>query len=195
MASYIFFGHGWNTSETFSIENLNNVGIGMISSATCLYEDSSQKHMQMMLKYQNSSDYLEALKNYAAQYKNEFCIYRSSGKQEEKEKNVIVPDLLLTTLAKGQESNKMIKFGSIRAEKMPVILMLSDIVKILYQKHPEGFFLLVYACRTPLDSFQVKNMGAFGEIKSGKILEFVKDKNLRILEDDEIVETPKCSPW
>ena len=176
---YIFFGHGWNTDKVFSIKNKTNIYIVLLESpVTCA--DSMKYNFTEKLKNSTSSlEYINYVNKIAKKLRNEFCMYNSESEFH------IVPDMLITTY---KNKNELVALIDIDAKKIisnSSIMLLSELVETL----GNNFFLQIYACRSQLDAYQIEN------IQIIEVKEYINNKQLKILNEDDIIQTPKCSPF
>jgi hypothetical protein len=179
--SYVFVGHGWNLDETIDLAK-HNASVIMLSHPTCLF-DENRKHKQLLMKYSDDLKmYMTNLlhpisENKEEQVLNEFCLYNKNA-----------PELLLTSYTKKYEQSASFlqKFGKVSGEKVQKVALLSEILQYISQKeNSEPFLLIVYACRCPLDHFQLENIEQFGEEAEKSIKNVIKINNIKILNDNE----------
>jgi signal transduction protein with GAF and PtsI domain len=179
--SYVFVGHGWNLNQTIDLTQYN-ASVIMLSQPTCLF-DENRKHKQLLIKYgQDLQLYMTNLLHPASESKeeqvsNEFCMYRKNA-----------PQLLLTSYSKKYEQSATFlqKIGQVSAEKVQKVMLLSEILQYISEKeNRKPFLLIVYACRCPLDHFQLENIEQFGREAEDSIKNFVEINNIRILEEYE----------
>lgn len=161
--SYVFVGHGWNLDNVIDLTKYNAQVI-MLSQPTCLF-DENRKHKQLLIKHgHNLKVYMENLLYPDSENKvsNEFCLYTENA-----------PELLLTSYTKRFEQSLSFlqKIGNVTAEKIQKVVLLSEILEYLFQKEKgASFLLIVYACRCPLDHFQMENIEQFGQEAVNAIL-------------------------
>lgn len=189
---YIFIGHGWSTDRTFLLPENGNMKIVMLQDDVCLMERSDTKHAKNLSRIgyggYTASDYLKDLHVMTSvKIKNKFCVYNSDYRS--------VPDLLLTTHTKGDDS-RFQKLGNLRATKLGIhVLLLSELVDILIQKHGLNFSLIVHACRSTLDVFQLENLEIFGPKGRSDLVGFIQKNNINVLSNDAKISSPPCSPY
>lgn len=179
--SYVFIGHGWNLEKTINLEKYNATVI-MLSEPTCLF-DENRKHRQLLMQHAKSlQDYLQNLLHPKGVI-NDFCEYSK-----------MAPELLLTTYTKHPgESSFLIKFGNIRSEPDVKVMLLSEILdKLSKQENNNPLLLIIYACRCPLDHFQLDNLFQFGEKALEEIQAKIKVKNITILQGGAKTAEVKC---
>jgi len=158
----------------------------MLTYPTCLF-DENRKHKQLLMKYGNDlAIYTKNLLHPVSEEKvsNEFCSYTKKA-----------PELLLTSYTKKYEQSALFlqKIGKVSAEKVQKVMLLSEILEYLSQKEQgEPFLLIVYACRCPLDHFQMENMEQFGDEAVVEIGKLIKAKNITILQDDDKGAVVEC---
>jgi hypothetical protein len=178
---YIIIGHGWNLDSTIDLDDYN-CEVTMLSAPLCLYEKVNFKHKQILTKFIDTKSpkrYLRTLWE-ESKISNDFCNFKHK-----------CPQLLLTLMAKGNESNFLQKVGALRGEKIDIVFLLSDLLEILHKKGRK-FRLIVYACRCPLDHFQFDNLDAFGIINRDVLKKFIVENEINILADNDQGSTYPC---
>lgn len=154
--TFIFIGHGWSTGSTFNISKHKNLRIIMLRYPVCLMDDPSTRHLKSLMRIgingYTADDYVYEMIENARKNRNEFCMYDSS-------EYTVVPNLLLTVHKKGNELARFQKAGDIRPTKLGAhVLMLDELVK----KLGDNSTLVVYACRSELDAWQMEHLEVFG---------------------------------
>ena len=180
--SYVFIGHGWNLDNVIDLTKYNATVV-MLSYPTCLF-DENRKHKQLLMQHGNDINrYIDNLLHPQSEVKNEFCSYSEKA-----------PELLLTTYTKKSEisTSFLQQIGKISAEKIQKVVLLSEILEYLAMKEKGPFVLIVYACRCPLDHFQLENIDQFGEEATKAIQEIIGAKKIKILQDDEKGASIEC---
>lgn len=172
---YVFIGHGWDLNKELILKDGQYVA--MLSTPTCLFEEPTFRHMRLLATTPDPEKYTQALLSHAKEYNNDFCLYSSEEKR--------IPELLLTTYSKSTELSKLVKVGEMRGMDVPNVFLLSEILAMLQGKNPSGFFLIVYACRSPLTEFQVENIGIFGEAQGKNILDYINQKSIHVSSEEE----------
>lgn len=182
--NYVFVGHGWNLKESIDLRKFN-CSVIMLSSPTCLFEETNRKHKQLLIMFGSDLEiYKKKLLKSDSKISNDFCEYKEE-----------CPNLLLCTFPKRGETSASFlqEIGKVKSEEINKIFLLSEILNSLHLKNNGSYFtLIVYACRCPLDHFQIENMAQFGEKNEKLILEYLKDYNIEILNDNEIGNNLKC---
>ena len=180
ICTYVFIGHGWNTTKTLSIKNTKKIEIVMLKESFHLLENPLNKHKQLLSKIGINGftikNYIQQLKEWGEEYNNIFCTYDSS-------KYPIVPDLLLTTYNKNSYECEgfLQKVGNVSNLKIDKVLMLSDIIK----KLDKNFTLILYVCRSQLDEWQMRNIYMFVS-GSYKIKKYIENNNIQTKETNVI---------
>ena len=168
---YIFFGHGWDMNSTFNVSKRKNISIILLRDKCCLMEtpinhltllahvgkivddekmanelstDAKRNVYQTIL---TSSDYLNIIVARLERQNNILDVYNS---------NVIkdITNMVLSTYAKKNELTRLQRIGDIRPTPVPEILTLEELVNRL----EEDVILIIYACRTKIDNFQLMNI-------------------------------------
>lgn len=175
MSYYVFVGHGWNLDSIIDLSKYN-CDVIMLSKPTCLFEESGRKHKQLITIYgKDPKIYMEKLFK-EEKVQNNFCLYNDKA-----------PELLLSTFGKiGEQSTSFLQqVGSLRSEPVTKIFFLSEILQYLHNKEGEKrFLLIIYACRCPLDHFQMENLDSFGKF-SKDIETFITTQNIKILQNGD----------
>lgn len=185
MSNYVFIGHGWNLKSTVELSKYN-CSVIMLSKARCLFEEHGRKHKQLITIYgKKPRVYIEKLFK-EEKVQNEFCQYDDKA-----------PELLLSTFPKiGEQSISFLQLiGSIKAENISKVFLLSEVLEYLHRKEDgKKFVLIIYACRCPLDHFQLENLDSFGESSAKIIQNFIGMKNIEILKNGDNGVEIDCKP-
>jgi hypothetical protein len=179
---YIFFGHGWNTDKVFNIQNKQNVYIVILDSTVTCADSVKFDFIEKLNKSTNPLDYIKYVNDIAKKMHNDFCMYSSDSEFH------IVPNMLISTYKNKNELNALIDIDTKTIKSDSNIMLLSELVETI-GNNGNKFFLQIYACRSQIDTYQMKN------IEIIEVKQYINNNNLTILNEGDIIENPKCSPF
>lgn len=177
---YIFFGHGWSISKSFTINKESNICIVMLDSLTSCYDEIDTDFLKELYSSPSPLEYIYKVYEISKKTNNRFCMYSSK-------ENTTIPEMLLTTYTKYNEFSGLVNIDNKEVKYIKNIILLSDLVKHL----GNNFFLQVYTCRNQLDTFQYNNMDIFEE--SNDIRNYIDFNNINL--SDNYTHLCKGTPF